>query len=324
MARLVVRYRNEEQVHWAELIGTVPSAKDHELTVAPIEVSASTVGELIVAMPAAGAPRGEHRVIPASWLLSPITSDTTIFCQGLNYQEHAAESNHTKRKNNLIFAKASSSLSGPFDDIVRPQEVQLLDYEVELGLVMRRDLGADDVITEDNLGSAIAGVILCNDVSARDTMFGESFLQWFRGKSYRTFCPVGPVLTLLDPDEVESFLSTLEIRLWLNGDLRQHGRYDQLIFPPAETLSHIASTMDLRRGDLLMTGTPGGVIAHATPQVVQILKENLFSDDVRREQLRAELTSHQTFLRPGDVVKATLTRGDTTFGALENGIVDQA
>jgi len=112
-------------------------------------------------------------------ILSPITSDSTLVCQGLNYSEHAAEAQQHTRRSNLIFAKASSSLTGPYSPIVRPTDVELLDYEVEIGLVLRTELTADAHVSNENIGHYVAGVVLCNDVSARDTMFGASFLQWF-------------------------------------------------------------------------------------------------------------------------------------------------
>jgi hypothetical protein len=134
--------------------------------------------------------------VSAEQLLSPVTTDAQIFAQGLNYVAHASEAQHANRKSNLIFTKASSALTGPYGDVVRPSEVQLLDYEVEFGLVLRKDLAEGQEVTDITIGDAVAGVVLCNDVSTRDTMFGASFMQWYRGKSYRTFCPTGPVLWL--------------------------------------------------------------------------------------------------------------------------------
>src|SRR6202040_4257213 len=128
---------------------------------------------------------------------------------------------HAVRKSNLIFSKASSSLTGPYNDIVRPASVQLLDYEVEFGVVLRKTLTEPIEITDSKIGDIVAGIVLANDVSARDTMFGSTFFQWFQGKSARTFCPVGPALWLLDRDEVAEALGSIQITLWLNGELRQ-------------------------------------------------------------------------------------------------------
>jgi 2-keto-4-pentenoate hydratase/2-oxohepta-3-ene-1,7-dioic acid hydratase in catechol pathway len=261
--------------------------------------------------------------VSAEQLLSPVTTDAQIFAQGLNYVAHASEAQHANRKSNLIFTKASSALTGPYGDVVRPSEVQLLDYEVEFGLVLRKDLAEGQEVTDITIGDAVAGVVLCNDVSARDTMFGTTFMQWYRGKSYRTFCPTGPALWLLEPWEVRDTLQNLEIKLWVNGELRQSANSQQLIWKPAESLSYIASSIDMRCGDLLLTGTPGGVTAPATPRMVEILKEHLLTDDLRRDELRIEMSTGRPFLQPGDLVTATLadSRG-LSLGGLANKIVE--
>ena len=323
MGQLIVRYRDGDRSRWGRLVGEAPVGATDIVSIAPLVVDAETTSAFLAAA-AAGVLKAEPAIeIQADQLLSPVTSDGSIYAQGLNYQDHAAEAQHAKRKSNLIFAKASSSLTGPYGDIVRPAEVELLDYEVEFGIVLRRDLGAGDVVTDETLGDAVAGIVLCNDVSARDTMFGASFLQWFRGKSYRTFCPAGPALWLLEPDEVAAALGHLDIKLWVNGEQRQAASSDQLIFGPAETLSYIASSIDLKRGDLLLTGTPGGVTAPATPRMVEILKDHLLADDVRRDQLRIEMTKARPFLKSGDIVTATLAdnRGGA-LGGIANRIVD--
>ena len=325
MGRLIVRYEELGSVHWGELAGPPPTGPDDVVDVRPLALAAQTTSDLIAALSRGPATHAGRLQLNAAQLLSPVTRDAQVFAQGLNYQDHAAEAQHATRKSNLIFAKASSSLTGPFSPIVRPAEVQLLDYEVEFGIVLRRDLAEGDVVTEDTLGAAVAGLVLCNDVSARDTMFGTSFLQWFRGKSYRTFCPAGPALLLLDEAEVAEALANLSLKLWVNGELRQAATSAQLIWKPAETLTYIASTMDLRRGDLLLTGTPGGVTAPATPKMVEILRTHLLADDARRDELRVEMTRGRPFLQPGDVVTATLTdlRG-ASLGGLANPVVDAA
>jgi len=325
MGRLIVRYRDGDRIRWGELTGEPPSHPEDVVSVAPLSVVAETTAGLISALDDPLVAIEPETKLLANRLLSPVTPDACIYAQGLNYQAHAAEAQHDKRRSNLIFAKASSSLTGPFGDIERPGEVQLLDYEVEFGLVLRRNLGAGDRVAEADLGDAVAGIVLCNDVSARDTMFGTTFLQWFRGKSYRTFCPAGPVLWLLDRSEVAEAVKHLEIKLWVNGELRQQAVSEQLIWKPAETLDYVASSIDLKRGDLLLTGTPGGVTAPATPRMVEILQQNLLADEVRRDALRVEMTKGRPFLEPGDVVTATLadSRG-LRLGGLANRVVEGA
>ena len=203
-------------------------------SVLPLASDAKTTSDIISSLDQADVRRGPRVEVSAEQLLSPVTTDAQIFAQGLNYVAHASEAQHANRKSNLIFTKASSALTGPYGDVVRPSEVQLLDYEVEFGLVLRKDLAEGQEVTDKTIGDAVAGVVLCNDVSARDTMFGATFMQWYRGKSYRTFCPTGPALWLLEPGEVRDTLQNLEIKLWVNGELRQSANSQQLIWKPAE------------------------------------------------------------------------------------------
>ena len=305
MAHQFVRYRSGAETSWGELIGPAPVSSQDTIKVRPLQQNPKSLRELIP-LASTGWECGKAIQIEASQLLSPATMESRLVCQGLNYLEHAAEAQHAKRRSNLIFAKASSSLNGPFAPIVRPPEVELLDYEVEIGLVLRTALTADAEVTDENIGTYIAGVVLCNDVSARDTMFGASFLQWFHGKSYRTFCPAGPVFYSLSPGEVAATLNGLSIKLWLNDELRQSASSSQLIYKPAETLTHLARYLDLEPGDMLLTGTPGGVTSPASPKLVEILKTHLMADEARRDALRVEMTKTRPFMKAGDVVKTTL------------------
>ena len=323
MSTLVVRYIEQGRARWGKLSSDVPKQPDERCKLWPIVTSAETTSSLIAQFDAGKFLLSDLIEMNAKQLISPITADGSIYCQGLNYGAHAAEAQHHTRKSNLIFSKASSSLTGPFDDVVRPLEVELLDYEVEIGIVVRADLVAATKVTEAGIGEAIAGVVLSNDVSARDTMFGSTFMQWYLGKSYRTFCPTGPALVLLRRDEVSEMLESLEINLWLNGELRQSAPSSQLIWKPAETISYISGLFDLKRGDLLLTGTPGGVTAPASPKLIDILKTHLMDDEARRDALRAEMSRDRPFMQPGDVVSATLRdlRSGQLLGGLANTIV---
>ena len=324
MAKVVVRFRQGESVRWGELQGDAPSAASDRVTVAPLATEAQSTSDLITAFEAEVLKAGASIELRASDLLSPITDEAALFCQGLNYQTHAQESQQGERKSNLLFAKASSSLTGPFAPIIRPPEVQLLDYEVEFAVVLRKSLTSESHVTEANVGDWVAGVVLCNDVTARDVQFGETFLQWFRGKSFRTFCPAGPTLWLLHREEVREALENLEISLWVNGELRQQARSSQLIWKPAESLAYVASSMDMKRGDLLLTGTPGGVTAPATPRMIEIIKTHLMSDEARRTELREEMTKGRPFLRKGELFTARMVdeRTGRSLGAQANVVED--
>jgi len=325
MGMLIVRFLDGDKTRWGRLVGAAPSSPTERLEVVPFEGSLRTTSDLIQAFE-----RGELRsdsrgavTVEAAQLRSPITSDATVICQGLNYQDHAAEAQHHTRKENLFFAKASSTISGAYDAIVRPKAVELLDYEVEFGVVMRKPLDRELAPGQVDLGSYVAGVVLANDVSARDVMFGAPFLQWFQGKSYRTFCPLGPVLYLLEKGEVATVLSNLEIKLWVNGELRQSAKSSQLIYGPLETLGQLSGVLDLQVGDVILTGTPGGVTSPASPKLVEILKTKLMADDQRKQELRAEMTKGRPFLQPGDVLRSSFhdLHADLFLGGQESRIV---
>jgi 2-keto-4-pentenoate hydratase/2-oxohepta-3-ene-1,7-dioic acid hydratase in catechol pathway len=307
MSLLIVRYLAAEGPRWARITGAPPTLASDRLEVAPIQTEAATTRALIEFL--AGAPaltQPATLTIMAGQLMSPVTPDSRLLCQGLNYGEHASQSMVHTRKRNLLFMKASSSLCGAYADIVRPAGVRLLDYEVEIGLVLRADITAPTQVSEATLGDYVAGVVLCNDISARDVMFGATFMQWFVGKSYRGFCPAGPVLYLLERDEVAETLAGLELELWLNGELRQSADSGQMIFKPAETLTQLSALMDLWRGDMLLTGTPGGVIAQPNRRILEILERNFMDDEARQAAMTEEFLSLADFLEPGDVITASL------------------
>ncbi|MGH6617682.1 fumarylacetoacetate hydrolase family protein [Sphingomonas sp.] len=305
MASMIIRYDVGKGARWAVVTGAAPIHPDDLVEAQDLATEVTTLSDLVAELDAGRALPSSPVAVPARAILSPVTADATLICQGLNYRDHAAEAGHHQRRANLLFAKASSSLCGPYADIVRPAGVELLDYEAEIGIVLRRSLGSGAVVDRSNIGSFVAGVVLCNDVSARDTMFGASFLQWYRGKSYRTFCPTGPVFYYLDQGDVAETIGQLDLALSREGELRQAASSASFIYPPEEALTEIAGLQDLKRGDLLLTGTPGGVIARATPEVIRILSTHLVDDVRRRDEIRVALDA-PAFLQPGETLWLTL------------------
>ncbi|MFJ8066155.1 fumarylacetoacetate hydrolase family protein [Psychrobacillus sp. NPDC096426] len=241
-------------------------------------------------------------------LLSPITQDGNIYCQGTNYAEHREEAGFTLQKPayNLLFMKSPSTLSAANTNIVCPKDVQLLDYEIELGLVLKKDITEETIITEQNIVYYIGGLIIANDVSARDIQIVEQ--QWFKGKSYRTFCPTGPYLYLLEDDEIH-YLNDLELILRVNDEVRQHSFSDHLLFKPTETLTEMSSIFDLRIGDLILTGTPGGVCLRLNKE---ILEKMINTNATYEEKVNYFVNTQKEngYLQPGDIIELEIKSRD--------------
>ncbi len=249
---------------------------------------------------------------------SPLSGQIQLYAQGLNYADHRAESGLATDEHageNLLFMKAASSLCGPNESILRPAGCELLDYEIELGLVLRTDITQATSVSESELSTYIGGMVICNDVSARDLMFGAPMMQWFRGKSQRTFCPAGPVLYLLDEADFDQ-LYAMELKLWLNEELKQHATTALLIHKPAKTLSDISAFANINAGDCILTGTPGGVLVGANLKSALAIILNFTNDEKRRTKFIAAQKSRTQFLQPGDELRLEIKSLD---GAIDLG-----
>jgi 2-keto-4-pentenoate hydratase/2-oxohepta-3-ene-1,7-dioic acid hydratase in catechol pathway len=180
-----------------------------------------------------------------------------IVCVGLNYRDHAEEAGLSIPDEPLLFAKWPSCVIGPDEPIVLPDGVHHVDYEGELGVVIGRQARAVPVVEALDV---IAGYVAANDISARDAQKKDG--QWTRAKSYDTFCPVGP--RVIAAAEVGDS-SRLAIQTRLNGDVVQSSTTANLIFSIPELISYISRCVTLLPGDLVLTGTPGGVGMYASP-----------------------------------------------------------
>ncbi|NUM88812.1 MAG: fumarylacetoacetate hydrolase family protein [Bdellovibrionales bacterium] len=249
--------------------------------------------------------------IPANEVrfLSPVTQEAQVLCQGKNYLAHLKETGvrPENKEFNLIFTKASSALAPPEGVLPRPSRVKLLDYELELGLVLARDVTEPVRVTEENLGEFVAGVVMANDVSARDVQVPER--QWFKGKSFRGFCPVGPVLWLFEPGEALS-LHDLNLELRVNGEVRQKASTRQLLHRPEETLTELSEIVDLRCGDLLLTGTPGGVAMRIRKTLWSRLRGKFLEEHEKMVLFLEEQAGNPRYLRDGDVIESTIRSAD--------------
>lgn len=248
-------------------------------------------------------------------LLSPITSDRQFICQGTNYASHVRESgmDPDQISFNTLFTKAPSCISAANAPVIRPAHVRLLDYEVELGLVMRRALTQAESISADTLHEWLAAVTIVNDYSARDVQLPQT--QFYKGKSYRGFGPVGPYLLLLSPAEWRRW-PELHMRLQVNGQPRQDAYCGEMIYQPHQTLSELSQLHDLRPGDLIATGTPAGCAARAPGKLAMWLARHLLSDSTKWQLFIRRGLRNPAYLQPNDIVTATIRSDD---GALDLG-----
>src|SRR4051812_32726105 len=195
-------------------------------------------------------------------LLAPIVP-TDILCIGLNYREHAAESGSAIPENPMLFIKSSNALNNPFDPIPVPRRSSQVDYEAELAVVIGKT--AKHVSRRDAL-AYVLGYSCANDVSARDWQREKSLGggQFARGKSFDGFCPLGP--TIVTRDEVPD-PNRLKIRSFLNGETMQDHTTADMIFDVPTLIESLSSTLTLRPGAVIMTGTPHGVGFARNPPV---------------------------------------------------------
>ena len=237
-----------------------------------IVTGAATTGELLADRTAIDAAAHSADTVPVEGLdlLSPVTAPCRVVAQMTNYASHVKDAGMNPNTIPLtFFRKASGSISGPYDEIVKPDHVRFLDYEVEIGLVIGRDIPVGTTITEMNLADYIAGLVVTNDVSARDIQLPQT--QFYEAKSYPTFTPVGPALVLLDADELKRF-GDLRLRLRVSGEVRQDMPVEgDMIYKPTQALQALSRFQHLDAGDLLLTGTPVGTALSAPPKPVEII-----------------------------------------------------
>lgn len=181
-----------------------------------------------------------------------------FICIGLNYADHAAESGLDVPEEPVIFFKATSSVCGPNDDVIKPRGSTKMDWEVELAIVIGDHVSYAD---EETAHRAIAGYCVCNDLSERHFQIERSG-QWVKGKSCDTFGPLGP--WLVTADEVEN-PENLSMWLEVNGHRYQDGSTKTMVFKPAFIVSYLSQFMSLQPGDVISTGTPPGVGLGQTP-----------------------------------------------------------
>ncbi|WP_280270553.1 fumarylacetoacetate hydrolase family protein [Nocardia wallacei] len=282
---------------------------------ARVDTAATTTRELLADRQAvtAAAASADTVAVDSLALVSPVTAPCRVVAQMTNIASHVRDSGMNPDTVPLtFFRKTSGSISGPFDDVVRPAHVRLLDYEVEIGLVFGREMPVGSDITAENLTEYVAGLVVTNDVSARDVQLPKT--QFYEGKSYPTFTPVGPALVLLDAAELRRF-TELRLRLWVDGELRQNMTVADMIYRPLETLRALTRFQRMDAGDLLLTGTPVGTALSAPPRPVEILG-SLLPPKVKWRLFFRGQAKNPKYLHDGAVVEAAIGTDD---GALDLG-----
>lgn len=277
---------------------------------ARIDTDATTTGDLLAAPEAIDAASASKVTVdPATLeLVSPVTAPCRVVAQMTNFASHVEDAGLDPALIPLtFFRKTSGSISGPYDDIVRPAHVRFLDYEVEIGVVIGRELPVGTDVTEDNWTSFVAGLVVTNDVSARDVQLPRT--QFYEAKSYPTFTPVGPSLVLLTDDELKRF-GDLRLRLWVNGELRQNALVDgDMVYSPLQALQALSRFQRLAPGDLMLTGTPVGTALSAPPKPVEIIAALLPPATKWRLFFKAQ-AKNPKYLQHGDVVELTVATDD--------------
>jgi 2-keto-4-pentenoate hydratase/2-oxohepta-3-ene-1,7-dioic acid hydratase in catechol pathway len=279
--------------------------------VAKVDTAAATTAQLLAerASIERAAASTETVAVTSLDLLAPVTAPCRVVAQMTNFASHVEDTGGNPKTVPLtFFRKASGSMTGPVDDIVKPEHVRLLDYEVEIGLVIGRDVSVGTTITADNLADYVCGLVVTNDVSARDVQLTKT--QFYESKSYPSFTPVGPALVLLDAEELNRF-GELRLQLRVNGELRQDSTVESdMIYRPVQALAALARFQQLSAGNLVMTGTPVGTALTAPPKPVQKLV-GLLPDDLKWKLFFSGQAKNTKYLHDGDVVEASIATDDS-------------
>ncbi|MGQ0621411.1 MAG: fumarylacetoacetate hydrolase family protein [Panacagrimonas sp.] len=317
MSLNVVRFEHQGRARWGVIRGA---------QITPVPGDYATTGDFIrgTSLSDLAKLKGAVLQLSAVKLLSPVTQNQQFVCQGANYRQHMIESGMDPdvKTYNMIFTKAQSCIVAADSEVIKPRAVQFLDYEIELGLVLRKAIHSTVKITDNNLHEYVAGAVIVNDYSARDVQIPQ--MQFYKGKSFRSFGPVGPWLTLLDASTI-AVLKQLELKLTVNGDVRQNDTTANLVYGPAETLTELSGVQNFEAGDLLATGTPAGC-ALSIPSPAKQKIGALLPEKKKWEMFFKLQSKRSQYLKSGDIVEASIKRanGSIDLGVQRNRIVAEA
>ncbi|MGN6721579.1 MAG: fumarylacetoacetate hydrolase family protein [Marmoricola sp.] len=281
----------------------------------PLPADASTGEVLQLRSTIAEIAAGEGtREVDSLDLQAPITAPCRVVAQMTNYASHVRDAGMNPASVPLtFFRKTSGSISGPTDDILKPDHVRFLDYEVEVALVIGRTLEVGASVTAENLHEYVAGLVVTNDVSARDLQLPKT--QFFESKSYPTFTPTGPALVLVDDGDLARF-DDLRLTLTVNGEVRQDMVVGtDIMYRPLEALSALSGFQRLDPGDIVLTGTPVGTALSAPPKPVELIGSLLPAATKWRLFFKRQ-AANPKYLKDGDVVEASARTDD---GAIDLG-----
>lgn len=317
MAVHVVRFAYQNTIHWGVL---------RQQLITPVPGEFASTGDFVRAHSVAdlAALQGAPLALDQVTLLSPVTRDQQFVCQGANYRQHMIESgmDPDAKHFNMIFTKAASCIVAADSDLIKPRQVRFLDYEIELGLVLKRAISGKVAVTDSNLHEFIAALVIVNDYSARDIQIPQ--MQFYKGKSFRTFGPVGPYLCLLAPEDFK-YLKALQLRLTVNGQVRQNDNTANLVYGASETLAELSGVQDFVAGDLIATGTPAGC-ALAVPSPRKQRLGALLPDAVKWKIFFKAQAARTQYLQVGDLVEASIRSSDGVIdlGLQRNRVVGEA
>ena len=298
MATNLVRFKDAGKPRWGVVSGAriAPLGGDYPTTAALIEQGQKDWRAACQSSPSIDMSEVE--------ILSPVTTPCRIYCQGANYRQHMIESglDPDEKRFNMFFTKSDASITSAREQVARPSHVRLLDYEIELALIFRKPICSAITISREELPEYVFAIAVGNDLSARDVQLPET--QFFKGKSYRGFCPIGPWITVLEEEEFAE-IDRLELELSVNGTVRQRDNTANLVFKPAETISELSTFANISSGDVLMTGTPSGCALRVPPAPVRRLMQLLPERLLWRLFIKAQLRRPQ-YLKPGDRINARI------------------
>ena len=313
----IIRFSHQNRAQWGVI---------REQRITPVPGHFATTGDFIRGTTPAElrALQGATLDLPQVRLLAPVTANQQFVCQGANYRQHMIESgmNPDVKSYNMIFTKAASCIVPADSDVIRPHSVRFLDYEIELGLILRKAIDGPVQVSDANLHEFIAGAVIVNDYSARDVQIPQ--MQFYKGKSFRTFGPVGPWLCLLEPGEI-GLLRQLQLKLSVNGAVRQQDSSANLVYGPAETLTELSGVQDFAPGDLLSTGTPAGC-ALSIPSPARQKLGALLPEKKKWDIFFKVQSGRPQYLKEGDLVEARIASSDgrVDLGTQRNRIVAES